>query len=216
MDVLIIGAGGHGRVVLDIIRAGKKYTPIGFLDADAALLGRKIGGVPVLGAVNLLPRLKQQQKVRAAIVAIGDGRTRCSYAKLVDDAELELLSVSHPTATVAATASIGRNVVIAAGACVCADAKVGDSSIINTNAVVDHECEVGAGVHICPGALLAGRVRVHDGAFVGLGAKVIQCVSIGEDATIGAGAVVLNDIPAAATAVGVPARIVRSTRRAAG
>jgi UDP-perosamine 4-acetyltransferase len=156
MDVAIIGAGGHGRVVLDIIRAGKKYTAIGFLDADSSLAGKRVGGIPVLGAVNLLPRLRLQQKIRAAVVAIGDSRIRRSYAKLVEEAGLELLTVIHPSASVSPTASIGRNVVIAAGACVSADAKVADSVIVNTNAVVDHECEVGAGAHICPARCLAG------------------------------------------------------------
>ena len=216
MDVLIIGAGGHGRVVLDIIRAGNKYTPVGFLDADAALLGREISGVPVLGAVNLLPRLKAQQRIRAAVVAIGDSRVRRSYAKLVEDAGVELLTVIHPGATISATANIGRNVVIAAGACVCTDAQIGESVIINTGAVVDHECEIGVATHICPGALLAGRVRIGSGVFVGLGAKVIQCVTVGDEATIGAGAVVLSDVPPHATVVGVPARMIKSLTRAAG
>lgn len=214
MDVLIIGAGGHGRVVLDIIRAGKKYSPVGFLDADASLAGTKIANVPVLGAVNLLPRLAG--RARAAVVAIGDSRIRRGYARLVEDVGLELLTVIHPSASVSPAASIGRNVVIAAGACVSVDAKIGDGVIVNTNAVVDHECEIGPETHICPGALLAGRVRMGSGVFVGLGAKIIQCIAVGDDAVIGAGAVVLSDIPACATAVGVPARVIKTNRRAAG
>jgi UDP-perosamine 4-acetyltransferase len=216
MDVAIIGAGGHGRVVLDIIRAGKKYTAIGFLDANSSLAGTRVSGIPVLGAVNQLPRLRQHQTIRAAVVAIGDSRVRRSYAKLVEEAGLELLTVIHPSASVSPAASIGRNVVIAAGACVSADARIADSVIINTNAVVDHECEVGAGAHVCPGALLGGRVRIGAGAFIGLGAKIIQCITVGEDATIGAGAVVLGDVPPGATAVGVPARLIKSQTRAAG
>jgi sugar O-acyltransferase (sialic acid O-acetyltransferase NeuD family) len=215
MDVLIIGAGGHGRVVLDIIRTASEHAVVGFLDADASLAGQRVAGVPVLGAVNLLSRLKAQQRAAAAIVAIGDARVRRSHARLVEDAGLQLLTVVHPHATVASTATIGRNVVIAAGARVCADANIADGVIVNTNAVVEHECEVAAESHICPGALLAGRVRVGAGAFIGLGAKIIPCVSIGAEATIGAGAVVLQDVPAQATAVGVPARIIRTRQRAA-
>ena len=96
-----------------------------------------------------------------------------------------------------------------------AEIRIGDSVIINTNAVVDHECDIGPAVHVCPGALLAGRVRVGAGAFVGLGAKIIQCISVGEEATIGAGAVVLTDVPAYATAVGIPARVIKIPTRAA-
>ncbi len=215
MDTFIIGAGGHGRVVLDILRAGRAYRPVAFLDANVTLSGCEIAGVPVLGSVNQLAKLAQQHKVRHAIVAIGDNRVRRGYATLARDAGLELINAIHPSATVAPTASIGRNVVIAAGACVCTDASIGDCAIVNTHAVIDHECEIGEGVHVCPGAILAGRVRVGDGAFVGMGAKVIQCRTIGEDATVGAGAVVLNDVPPCATVVGVPARVIKSVMRAA-
>src|SRR5688500_9451386 len=116
MDTFIIGAGGHGRVVLDILRRGRDYRPVGFLDANVTLSGCDIAGVAVLGAVNHLARLAQQHKVRHAIVAIGDNRVRRSYAKLVEDAGLELINALHPSATISPTASIGRNVVIAAGA----------------------------------------------------------------------------------------------------
>jgi sugar O-acyltransferase (sialic acid O-acetyltransferase NeuD family) len=215
MDVVILGAGGHGRVVLEILRAAGKFRPVGFLDANASLSGVEIADIPVLGSVNQLPRLTQQ-KIRGAIVAIGDNRVRRSYARLVIDAGIELINAIHPSAVIATTASLGSNIVIAPGAIVCTDAKVDDSSIINTGAVIDHECQISEGAHICPGALLAGRVRVGTGAFVGMGAKIIQCLTIGDEAIVGAGAVVLSDVPDGVTVVGVPARVVKSSLRAAG
>jgi UDP-perosamine 4-acetyltransferase len=214
MDTVIIGAGGHGKVVLDIVRAHGQYNPVGFLDADPALAGRPVTGLTVLGPVNLLPRLRQQG-VRCGIVAIGDSRSRLSYAKILADHGFELISAVHPTAYVAPSAKIGRNTVVAAGAVVGAEAVLGDSVIVNSNAVVEHECEVAAGSHVCPGALLAGRVKVDAGAFVGLGAKVIQCLCVGAGATVGAGAVVIEDVPAGATVVGVPARLLRAARQPA-
>jgi UDP-perosamine 4-acetyltransferase len=209
MDVVIVGAGGHGKVVLDILRTAGLHRVVGFLDADTTLTDTEVAGVPVLGQVNLLPRLKHQ-KIRGAIVAIGDNRVRVSYARLVLEAGLELASAIHPAASVSETAHLGRNVVVAAGAVVCTEVKIGDSVIVNTAAVIDHECEIGAGSHICPGALLAGRVRVGEGAFVGLGAKVLPCLSIGEHAVVGAGATVIRDVPAAVTMVGTPARAIRT------
>ncbi len=207
MDVIILGAGGHGKVVFDILRRANTHRAIGFLDADTSLLGVRVSGLPVLGSVNLLPRLRAQ-KVKGAIVAIGDNRARRSYARLVEEAGLQLISAIHPNASVSPTATIGRNVVIAAGAVVCPDARIADSVILNTACVVDHECEIGDAVHICPAAALAGRVHVEPGAFVGLGARVIQCVRIGENAVVGAGAVVLRDVPADTTVVGVPAKAI--------
>jgi len=208
MDVLIVGAGGHGKVVLDILRASNQHVPIGFIDADTSLAGTTVGGLPVFGPANQLPRLAK--KVKAAIIAIGDNRTRRSYAQMLAEQGFDLINAIHPATSVSMSARIGRNVVIAAGAIVCAEARIADSVIINTGSVVDHECEIGCAAHICPTVALAGRVRVGEGAFVGIGVKVIPCIAIGEHAIVGAGAVVIHDIPPHATAVGVPARCIKS------
>lgn len=208
MQVVIIGAGGHGKVVLDILRAAGRYEPVGFLDADPALAGTVVGGLPVLGPANLLPRLRQQ-KVRGAVVAIGDNRARREYAGLVREYGLERVSAVHPAASVSPTARLGANVVVAAGAVVCTEARVDDSAVVNTAAVVDHEGHVGEAAHVAPAACLAGRVRVGPLAFVGIGAQVIQCRSVGEGSVVGAGAVVIEDVPPWATVVGVPARVIK-------
>jgi len=207
MDILIIGAGGHGKVVLEILRAARTHMPVGFLDADPALANTTLGNLPVFGPLNLLPKIKG--KAKAAIVAIGDNRARQGYAQKLGDAGLELITAVHPSATIASTARVGRNVVIAAGAIVGTEAVIADSAIINTGALIDHECHIGEAAHVAPGVAMAGRVRVGTGAFVGLGARIIQCLSIGEWSTIGAGAVVIRDIPANTTAVGVPARVIK-------
>lgn len=210
IDTLIIGAGGHGKVVLDILQASDQYRPVGFIDADPKMTGMRVGGLPVFGAIHLLSRLISQHRIGAAIIAIGDNRTRFSYARTVDNARIPLINAIHKSAVVSPTAQLGRNVVIAANAVICTEAKIGDFSIVNTAATVDHECELGTAVQICPGAHLAGRVRVDADAFIGLGANVIQCLRIGNEAIVGAGAVVLADVPAHATAVGVPARIIKT------
>ena len=208
-DLLIIGAGGHGAVVLDVIRGEGKYRPIGFIDADPALAGIVIGGVPVLGPLNLLPKLKQ--KVCRSIVAIGDNRIRRSYAAKLARDGFELVNAIHPSAHISPTATLGRNLVVAAGAIVSTSARIGDSVLINTAAIVDHECEVAEGVHLGPGCKLAGRVRVAAGAFIGMGACVIPCLRIGEEAIVGAGAVVLHDVEDRDTVIGIPARSTRRT-----
>jgi UDP-perosamine 4-acetyltransferase len=210
MDVVILGAGGHGKVVLDILRAAGQHNVVGFLDANRSLAGSTLCDVPVLGGMNLLPKLRQQKRIAAAIVAIGDNRARRSCASVCHEHGVELINAIHPSATVSRTAALGSNVVVAASATICVDARIEDSSIINTGAIVDHETVVGEAAHIAPGAVIAGRVTIGAAAFIGLGAKVIQCLSIGEESIIGAGAVVISDIPARVTAVGIPASVIKT------
>ena len=209
MDVIIAGAGGHGRVVLDILRAAKKHNVVGFLDANQDLHGQEVGGLNVLGNLNLLPKLKSNG-VGGAIVAIGDNRVRLSYARKLKAAGLKLINAIHPSAIVSSTATLGENLVIAPGAIVCTEAKIGDSAILNTAAAVDHECEIGRAAHLAPGARLAGRVRVGEGAFIGIGASVLPCLKIGDHSIVGGGALVRRDVPPGATVVGVPARVIKT------
>ncbi len=208
MNVVIVGAGGHGRVVLDILRESGEHVPKGFIDADASLARTEVAGLPVLGTVNLLEKLARQD-IRGAVVAIGDNRIRVRYAELVRQSGLELVNAVHPRAVISGSARVGGNTVIAAGAVVGTEAVIGESVIVNTSAVVDHECRVGSGVHLCPGVLLAGRVVVEEGAFVGMGAKVLPCLRVGAGSVVGAGAVVLGDVEAGATVVGVPGRVIK-------
>lgn len=213
MDVVVIGAGGHGRVVLDILLTAGQHRVVGILDADPGLIGTSIYGIEVLGPINLLARLRQQ-RVRGAIVAIGDNRIRRKYRSEIDAAGADAINAIHPAATISSRATLGRNVVVCAGAIVCTDATIGDSVILNTGCRVDHECVVGEGAHIAPGAILAGRVQIGPDAFIGLGSSVIQCRSVGAGAIVGAGALVIRDVPDAARVVGVPAKAISTSRTA--
>ncbi len=208
MDVVIVGAGGHGKVVVDILCSGGVHRPVAFLDADPSLLGTRVAGLEVMGSIHYFAKLRAAN-VRGAIVAIGDNRTRLRYAKHLVDANAELINAIHPSAIVSDSATIGSNVVIAPRVVVGPESRIGDSVILNTACVIEHECEIGRAVHVCPMAALAGRVRVGDGAFIGLGAKIIPCLQIGKYTIIGAGATVIGDIPTHATAVGVPAQVIR-------
>ncbi len=211
MDIVLIGAGGHGRVVLDIIRSAGIHNPIGFIDAEPQLTGKSVGGIPVLGEANLLAKLRSQ-KIKGAIISIGDNSTRKSYARKLLDDGFELVNAIHPRSIVSPTAILGKNVVVAAGAIIGTDTQVADSAIINSGAVIGHECEIGEVCHVCPTAALAGRVRIGEEAFIGLGCKIIQCMQIGSKSIVGAGAVVIEDVPDGATAVGIPARIIKINR----
>ena len=209
MNIIILGAGGHGRVVLDIVQQAREHVVKGFLDSNPQLWGRRVDGVPVLGGTDLLPDLAAKG-IEGAVVAIGDNGIRRQFADQVDASGLELANAIHPSANLARTVTVGCNVVIAAGALVCAHCQIGDSVILNTGCIVDHESMVGTAAHICPGVKLAGHVTIESGAFVGIGATVIQNVRIGYDAVIGAGSVVIEDVEPMTTVVGVPARTIKN------
>lgn len=202
--VAIVGAGGHGRVVLDILMEGSDYRVVGFLDSNAELRGRRMDGVPILGDVSELPNLSEQ--IEGVIIAIGDNGIRRAFARKVEEMGVELINAIHPSAHLAHNVTMGRNVVVAAGALVCAHCQIGDSVILNTGCIIDHESMIGTAAHICPGARLAGRVTVESGAFVGIGATIIQGLRIGCESIVGGGAVVIRDVEALSTVVGVPAR----------
>jgi sugar O-acyltransferase (sialic acid O-acetyltransferase NeuD family) len=207
--VLILGAGGHGRVVLDILLHARKFEVVGFLDNNADIHGRRIDGLPVHGGIDALARIGNELDVRSVIIAIGDNGTRRGLARQVEQLGFELISAVHPSATIAYNVTVGRNVVIAAGSVVCANCQIGDSVILNTGCIIDHQTMVGEGTHICPGVRVAGRVKIEPGVFVGIGATIIPKVTLGCESIVGAGAVVLEDVLPMATVVGVPARPVK-------
>ncbi len=208
MNCVIVGAGGHGRVVLDALRQEGVHTVVGFLDSNERLHDQRIDGVKVLGSLDLLPMLRENG-IEGAIVGIGDNGTRRSFMQSILDHGVQLVNAVHPFASVAGNVNLGRGVLVAAGALVCAHCQIGDGVILNTGCIVDHESMIGTCVHVCPGAKLAGRVTVESGAFIGIGATVVQRVRVGHDAVVGAGSVVLKDVNPMTTVVGVPAREVK-------
>lgn len=204
--VIIYGAGGQGRVVLDILRSLDDVRVVGFLDSNKGLHGSTVDGLPVIGDINRISSLVLEYPNIAAIVAIGDNKVRRRIAQQLRKQHILLINAIHPRAFVSPSAIVGSNVTVAPGAIICAHARIGDDVIINTGAIVEHENCIGNGVHIAPGAKLAGRVTVGECAFVGIGATVIGNLSIGPSAVVGAGAVVLHNVEPFTIVVGIPAR----------
>lgn len=207
--ILVLGAGGHGRVVLDILMHRPEFEIVGFLDNNPDIHGRRVDGTPVLGGIDDLSRVAGEQAIDGVVIAIGDNGVRRGFARQIQQAGIELVRAVHPAASIASTATLGRNTVVAAGVVLCANCQVGDSVILNTGCIVDHQSMVGEGVHICPGVRIGARVKIESGAFIGVGATIVPNVTIGCEAVVGAGAVVIESVPPMATVVGVPARTIR-------
>ncbi len=211
---VILGCGGHGRVVLDVLMNSRTCEVAGFVDSNRELTGRRIDGIEVLGHPSDLPDIRRRLGTDHAIVAIGDNGVRRAFADRLDRLGFDLINAIHPSANLARNVTLGTNIVIAAGALVSAHCQIGDSVILNTGCIVDHESLIGTATHICPGARLAGRVTVESGAFVGIGATIIQSIRVGYEAVVGAGAVVTTDVPPMSTVVGVPAKVIKRSEAA--
>jgi sugar O-acyltransferase (sialic acid O-acetyltransferase NeuD family) len=207
-ELVIVGAGGHARVVADIARL-TGHTVVGFLDeVDPGRRGTAFAGAAILGGLEQVPALTAAG-VRQAVVAIGDCTARLRVAALVTEAGLQLSAMIHPRAIHSADATIGPGTVLAAGTVVNPATQIGANVIVNTAATVDHDCVIEDGVHIACGAHVAGHVHVGRGSWVGMGALVRERVRIGAHTLVGAGALVLKDLPDHVVAYGSPAKIIQ-------
>lgn len=196
--LVIIGAGGHGKVVADLALLNGYEKIVFRADLGGAT---ECAGFPVEGTTDDLSGRRDWD----FFVAIGDSAAREKYFKKLEG--FNIVTLIHPNATVARGAQIGRGTAVMAGAVVCTYAKVGDGCIVNTCASVDHESVVGDFSHISVGAHLSGGVNVGRSVWVGVGAAVVDKVSICDCCVVGAGAVVTKNLDARGTYIGVPAKL---------
>ena len=203
-SLLILGAGGHGRVVADTAEAAG-WSDVAFLDDD--LTSAQGLAWPVLGPLAEL--VHHAPSFDDVIVAIADAQCRQTLIAKVEAEHLSLATVVSPAAAVSRRSSIEPGCMVLAGAVVQTDAKLEVGCIVNTGASVDHDCLLERYVHVAPGSHLAGGVKVGTGSWIGMGATVNEHLVIGCSCTVGAGAAVVNHVGDGVTVVGVPARPVQ-------
>jgi UDP-perosamine 4-acetyltransferase len=203
--VAIIGAGDHGRVVLELLRAAGD-DPIGFVEPVpvAPVSERLIDGLSVIG--DLGDATDWASPGTRFVVALGDNAARRdAFERCVELGLIPTLAI-HPAATLLVGAQVEPGATICAGAIIGVAAWVGQNAIVNTSATVDHDDRIGAHANVSPGAHLAGKVTVGEGAYIGIGAAIREGLSIGAWAVVAGGAMVIADVPARARVGGVPAR----------
>lgn len=201
---VVLGAGGHAKVVIELLRDGGVYRPTACVAANATI--RSVQGVPVVGDDSCLPELLQQG-MDYAIVAVGDNRLRAVLIDMVRHLGFRLANAISRSAVVSQSVRLGEGLAVMAGAHLGTNVHVEDGVIVNSNASVDHDGVLRACCHIGPGATLAGGVRVGHQAFIATGASVIPDRRIGDRTVVGAGAVVVRDVPADLVVWGVPAKV---------
>jgi sugar O-acyltransferase (sialic acid O-acetyltransferase NeuD family) len=206
--IVIVGAGGHGRVVLDILRAMRREIA-GFLDDDRQKC--VVNGALVLGSTDQLfcPAFLESHDV---LVAIGDNSQRRRFAEHVLRNGGRLAQAVHPGCIISPTAVLGDGTVIVPGAVINANACIGRFCIVNTGATIGHDVVLEDGAQVGPGVNMGGSCWCGEDAFIGIGAAAGPNVRIGAGAVLGAGATALRDVPAGSKAFGTPARCHRAAR----
>jgi sugar O-acyltransferase (sialic acid O-acetyltransferase NeuD family) len=204
--IFVYGAGGHGKVVADILACRGEGEFAGFVDDCGELRGAQVMGWSVFGDGEWLQREAARARVAVAL-GVGDARARQRIAERCEAWGVEILTAVHPRAAVSGAAELGEGTVVMAGAVINAEARVGAGTIVNSGAVVEHDVDIGEYAHAAPRAALGGGARLGAFSHLGMGAVVLARVRVGAHAVVGAGAVVVRDLPDAVVAMGVPARI---------
>lgn len=195
--LIIIGAGGHGKVIADIaLKNG--YEEISFVDDNAE--GSCLG-FPIIGTVERLEELNDGST--DFVIAVGDNAVR---RKIAESHAVGWTKLIHPSAQIGFGAKIGAGTVVMAGAVINPDARIGRHCIINSCSVIEHDNRLGDFIHVSPNAALSGTVTVGDNTHIGIGAAVRNNITIGENTVIGAGAVVVKNISGGGTYIGIPAK----------
>jgi sugar O-acyltransferase (sialic acid O-acetyltransferase NeuD family) len=196
--MLLYGAGGHAKVIIDCLLSQQEQVS-GIFDDDESI--HHLMGIEVHNYYSEIVHTEDE-----IILAIGDNQTRKKLAGKISHSPG---TVAHASAVISERATIGDGTVVFQHAVVQSGSAIGGHVIINTSASVDHDCAIGDFVHIAPGAILCGNVSVGEGTLIGAGTVIIPGINIGKWATIGAGSVITKDVPDNAMVVGNPSRVVR-------
>jgi UDP-perosamine 4-acetyltransferase len=209
VQVVGLGAGGHAKVVLDILISYADYEVVGLLDIDSCLHGQSLMSVPILGDDRLLASIVGQG-VTHFFVGLGGATTLFPRRKLYEKglfSNLVPVSTVHPMAVISRAARIGKGVTVMATAVINPEAAIGDNVIINSGAIVEHDCVIEDHAHIAPGALLSGGVQIGEQTLIGIGVVIKQGIKIGRNVLVGAGAVAVKDVADGQVVMGNPARV---------
>ena len=214
MKILLVGASGHARVIIDAIERAGDHQIVGLVAEDHAGQ-RTFFGYPLLGGLAVLATVFAGHNAEALIAAVGDNDKRAVVVRRASDIlpATPFATCIHPSAQIGRCVEIGEGTVVMAGAVINSGTQVGRHCIVNTSARVDHDSVLGDFVSVAPGATLGGNVHVGEYSAISLGANVIHGITIGHDTVIGAGAVVVRDVDSNVVAYGVPARVVRRRER---
>lgn len=203
--VIIVGAGGHAKVIADIILQNGEYEIAGLIDRKSV---KGFWNIPVIGDDTELSEIRKRG-IKYAFIALGANQLRRKLSELVKNEGFQLINVISRHAVISNRVSLATGIAIMPGAIINADTRIGEGGIINTNASIDHEGCLESYVHIAPGCSISGKVKIGENSFIGTGSRIIDGITIGADVVAGAGSVIIKDVESACTIVGVPAKKIK-------
>jgi sugar O-acyltransferase (sialic acid O-acetyltransferase NeuD family) len=200
--MIIYGASGHAKVIIDILNSMNCQAIDFVIDDDPSIINIK--------GLNVCNSFTEEMIGMELMVAIGNNGIRKKIVEKVSNPFIK--AIVHPSAIIFEDIKIGNGSVVMPNATINSSSIIGDHCIINTGAIIEHDANFSDFVHISPGATITGNVNIGEGTQIGAGATVIPGVSIGKWVTVGAGAVIINDIPDYAVVVGSPGKIIKYNR----
>jgi len=207
--IVVIGGGGHAKVIISILKKIERFEIVGFTDPEEA---GPVLGAEYLGTDEILQEL-YANGVKNAVIGLGQIKSsvvRRKLVKMIQEIGFDSPAIISPRAIINEEVSIGEGTVVMDGAVINSGTIIGDYSIINTNCSVDHDCNIGSFTHIAPGVTLSGYINVGENVLLGTGASVIHDISITSGALIAAGSSVQKNIKIPGLYRGVPARLIKS------
>lgn len=210
-NIIIIGASGHAKVIVDVIEKQSLYKISGFVDSARAL-GESVSGYQVLGTETDIPALTKAHTIEGFIIAIGDNTVRSVVANKIKSISphAEFISAIHPHAVIGKDVKIGEGTVVMAGAIINPRSRVGSFCIVNTKASLDHDSSMGDFSSLAPGVTTGGNCHIGEFSAVGIGATLKHGVEIGAHSIIGGAAMVMQDIEPFTVNYGVPCKKIRA------
>ncbi len=211
MKIIIIGAGGHSKVIVDIIQNEQKYEIVGFIDNNLPI-GHKVLDYQVLGKEEEINNLIKKQEIFGGVIAIGDNFIRSNAEKKIKHycSEFKFINCIHPKSNIAFNVVMGEGNVVMAGATINTSTKIGDHCIFNTNCSIDHDNSIANFSSIAPNGVTGGNVKVGEFSAIGIGATIKHNVSIGYNCIIGASSLVNKDTKSDSVYYGIPAKFIRN------
>jgi len=209
--IILIGGGGHCKVVIDTILSTNEFEIIGILDLEENV-GKEVLGVPVIATDTQLEDYFRKG-IRFCFITVGSIGTKAFLRENLfmraQKIGFRFPNIIHPGSVVSKFTIIGEGNYVAPGTIINAGTIIGNHCILNTGSKIDHDCNIGNFVHVAPGVTISGGVEIGDYSHIGTGSSIIQCLKIGSNTIIGAGSVVLSDIPDNVVAFGNPCKIRR-------